>query len=141
MVYRRRMARRIVYACLASLFLGGHALIAQPTAQTLTEPCQVIRGRAHQYGGDGRLRIWHIGTHHEYTPDESSWQRVVGWLVAGVSYLSEPDKHYVDAPSRVYLFADFLVCPTEPFKEGSVQVAQVKSAAHMHYSGNSGGRR
>jgi hypothetical protein len=50
-------------------------------------------------------------------------------------------KHYVDAPSRVYLFADFLVCPTEPFKEGSAQVAQVKSATHMHYSGSSGGRQ
>jgi hypothetical protein len=134
------MARRIVYAaCLVSLFLGGHALIAQPTAETA--PCKTIRGRAHQYGGDGQLRIWHVGTHHEYTPDESSWQRVVEWLVAGVSYLSEPDKHYVDAPSRVYLFADFLVCPTEPFKEGSVQVAHVKSAMHRHYSGSSGGRR
>jgi hypothetical protein len=35
--------------------------------------------------------------------------------------------------STVYLFADFVVCPTEPFKKGSVQEAKVKSAVHRHY--------
>jgi hypothetical protein len=48
------------------------------------ESCAVIHGRAHLYGGDGRLRIWHIGTHHEYEPDGSSWTRVEKWLEEGV---------------------------------------------------------
>src|SRR4030095_15770104 len=40
-----------------------------------TEPCKVIRGRARVYGGDGQLRIWHVGTHHDYQPEESSSER------------------------------------------------------------------
>lgn len=97
-----------------------------PSAQ----PCTIIHGRAHLYGADGRLRIWHIGTHHEYTPDDSSWDRVMKWIEAGITKSERP---IVTAPSLVYLYADFEVCPTEPFKEGSVQQAKVLSAAHRHY--------
>jgi hypothetical protein len=42
------------------------------------ESCLTVHGRAHLSGGDGQLRIWHIGTHHEYEPDESSWAMVAG---------------------------------------------------------------
>jgi len=95
------------------------------------DSCVTIHGRAHLYGGDGQLRIWHIGTHHDYEPDESSWSTVVGWLEAGVK---DADKaHYVNPAAAVYLFADFLICPTEPFKKGSVQHAKIISAQHRHY--------
>ena len=109
---------------------------AQP--QTTAEPCGWIRGRAHQYGGDGQLRIWHIGTHHEYTPDESSWDRVIGWLEGGVT---KADKAYVNPLGNVYLFADFLVCPVEEFENGLVQRAEIKSVKNKHYAKSSGGRR
>jgi hypothetical protein len=69
------------------------------------DSCVTIHGRAHLYGGDGQLRIWHIGTHHDYEPDESSWSTVVGWLEAGVKDADKP--HYVDPAAAVYLFADF----------------------------------
>jgi len=96
------------------------------------EPCVTIHGRAHFYSGDGQLRIWHIGTHHEYEPDESSWDKVIGWLEACVS---DSDKsNYASPASMVYLFGDFLVCPTEPFKQGSVQHAKVKSISRRHYT-------
>ena len=96
-----------------------------------TERCRVIHGRAHLYGGDGQLRIWHIGTHHEYTPDKSSRSQVEGWLEAGVK---DTDKaKYASPASEVDLFADFLICPKEPFKEGSVQRAKVRSASHRRY--------
>lgn len=95
------------------------------------ESCFTIHGRAHLYGGDGQLRIWHVGTHHDYEPDESSWARVESWIEAGVK---DPDKSRYAAPaSYVNLFADFLICPTEPFKKGSVQRAKVVSAQHRHY--------
>jgi hypothetical protein len=95
------------------------------------EPCKVIHGRANFYGGDGQLRIWHIGTHHEYEPDESSWPQVIKWLEAGVP---ESDRaNSADPASGVYLYADFFICPTEPFKKGSVQRANVKSASHRRY--------
>ena len=88
------------------------------------EHCMTIHGRAHLYSGDGQLRIWHIGTHHDYEPDASSWLRVQGWLEAGVK---DYDKATFASPaSEVYLFGDFLICPTEPYKKGSVQRAIVK---------------
>lgn len=95
------------------------------------EPCMTIHGRAHYYGGDGQLRIWHIGTHHEYEPDATSWNRVLGWISAGVKP-SDRSK-YASPESMVNLFGDFLICPTEPFKKGSVQRAKVKCVTHRHY--------
>lgn len=96
-----------------------------------SDACFTIHGRAHLYGGDGQLRIWHVGTHHEYEPDESSWTMVEGWLQAGVK---EPEKSQSASPaSLLYLFADFLICPAEPFKKGSVQKAKIVSAEHRRY--------
>jgi hypothetical protein len=90
-----------------------------------------IHGRAHFYNGDGQLRIWHIGTHHEYEPDESSWDRVIGWLEAGVN--NSDKSNYTTPASVMYLFGDFLVCPTKPFKKGAVQEAKIMSVSHRHY--------
>jgi hypothetical protein len=95
------------------------------------DSCFTIHGRAHLYGGDGQLRIWHVGTHHDYEPDDSSWARVESWLEAGVK---DSDKSkYASPASYAYLFADFLICPTEPFKKGSVQQAKIINAQHRHY--------
>ena len=96
------------------------------------EACKTIHGCAHRNGGDGQVRIWHIGTHHEYEPDESSWQQVEKWLEAGVTD-SERAK-YASPVSEVYLYADFLICPIEPFRRGAVQRAKVKRAVRRHYT-------
>jgi hypothetical protein len=95
------------------------------------EACMTIHGRAHYYGGDGQLRIWHIGTRHEYQPDESSFPVVLSWLNAGVKPADRPK--YASPASTVYLFADFEICPSEPFQPGSAQKARVKSASDRHY--------
>jgi hypothetical protein len=95
------------------------------------DDCMTIHGRASLTGGDLQLRIWQIGTHHEFEPDDSSWDAVVDWLNAGVPK-KDREAYFVPA-STVYLFADFLICPTEPFQKGSVQQARVKSAVHRHY--------
>lgn len=95
------------------------------------EKCVVIHGRAHYYCGDGNLRIWHIGTHHEYEPDSSSFDRVLHWLDAGTT---QTEKKSLACPTgAINLYADFLICPTEPLKKGAVQHAVVKSATHRHY--------
>lgn len=86
----------------------------------------MIHGRAHEYCGDGQLRIWHIGTHRDFEPDESSWQRVEAWLRAGA-------KPTGACQLNADLFADFLICPTEPYKKGAVQEAKVKAAYHRRY--------
>jgi hypothetical protein len=97
-----------------------------------TEPCKLIHGRAHLYGGDGQLRIWEIGTHHDYEPDSSSWSRVENWLLAGVP--KNQGARWASPASMVNLFADFVVCPTKPLKKGAVQPAIIKSATHRRYT-------
>ena len=111
------------------LFLG---LVLFSAIQTrAADACVTFHGRANLYGGDLQLRIWQIGTHHEFEPVGSCFDRVLDWLNAGVS---RKDKEaYVIPASSVYLFADFVVCPTEPFKKRSVQQAEVRSATHRHY--------
>ena len=108
------------------------AVVLMVTHVHATDPCKLIRGRAHLYGGDGRVRIWEVGTHHEYEPDGSSRDTVVKWLEAGVT--EAEFAKYTSAPSMVYLYADYLVCPTEPFRKGSVQKAEIKTATHRRYT-------
>jgi hypothetical protein len=95
------------------------------------EPCTTIHGRLRYYGGDGQLRIWQIGTHHEFTPDESTWDTVITWLREGVKPAESKD--YADPAVAVDLFGDFQICPTEPFQKGAVQQAKVISVAHRRY--------
>jgi hypothetical protein len=82
------------------------------------------------YSADSQLRIWEIGTHHEYVPDEASWDKVLDWLRAG---MKASDRSKLAVPDDAYMYADFLVCPTEPFKKGSVQHATIKSASNRRY--------
>jgi hypothetical protein len=84
------------------------------------------------YGGDGQLRVWHIGAHHEYEPDVSSWQRVIQWLEAGVN--DKEKSRWASPGTMVKLYADFVVCPVEPFRQGGVQKAVIESATHRHYT-------
>jgi hypothetical protein len=95
------------------------------------ESCITLHGRANLYGGDLQLRVWHIGTHHEYTPDDATWPTVIDWLTAGVPKAER--KNYAIPASSVFLYADFVVCPIEPFKQGSVQQAKILSAVKRHY--------
>ena len=93
-----------------------------------------IHGRLHFYGGDGQLRIWHIGTNHEFTPDDSSWDSVIGWLIDGVK--PSERKNFASPAIAVDLFGDFQICPTEPFVKGAVQHARVIGVSHRRYVKN-----
>jgi hypothetical protein len=84
------------------------------------EPCRVIHGRAMAYSGDGAVRIWHIGTHHEFEPaykDKASWDLLF---------------QYIDWNSEKVLYADFTICPTEPYKLGSVQSVRIAKIQNPH---------
>jgi hypothetical protein len=105
-------------------------LIVASSSAFAAESCQSFHGRAIYYSADGQFRIWHIGTHHEFEPPdlvgsdpdlESSWNRVMTILLAGSN---DPDSHA--------LFADFIVCPTEPFRKGAAQRAIVQLIHHPH---------
>jgi hypothetical protein len=109
------VARIPVPAIALALALAATTALAAP-------PCQQIHGRAHLYMGDGQLRIWHIGTRHDFEPsDLSSTDKIRHFL--------DDDKDWT-APSRRYLFAEFTVCPTERFKEGSVQRVTIEKIRH-----------
>jgi hypothetical protein len=86
------------------------------------QSCLTIHGRARFYSGDGQLRIWHVGTHHEFAIyDEKSSNMLLGFLCP-----KEGDCP-TNSPS---LFADFTVCPTEKFRQGAAQPATVRSIRH-----------
>lgn len=89
---------------------------------SVMEPCVQIHGRARLYTADGQLRIWHIGTHHEFEPlDKASWYKLLVILLPkGVS------------GTQYDLFADFTHCPTQPFKQGWVRPAEVRVTLHEH---------
>jgi hypothetical protein len=72
-----------------------------------------IHGRAHAYGGDGQLRIWLIGAHHEYEPDESSLAMVAGWLEAGVKK-SERDEFASSSAASGLFHGGHAFIDTEP---------------------------
>jgi hypothetical protein len=55
----RLLIIRTVGFCLCCLVLFASHLQA-------ADSCFTIHGRAHLYGGDGQLRIWHVGTHHDF---------------------------------------------------------------------------
>lgn len=86
------------------------ALIAVAPAQT----CLQIHGRAVWYRGDGFFAIWHIGTHHIFSPvDKESTDLVC---------------RYFDCESgdrQPALFADFTICPAEPYVKGAAQTVTV----------------
>jgi hypothetical protein len=93
------------------------------------EPCQTIHGRAIYYSADGQLRLWNIGTHHEFEPDnsqvdtETSWDKIMKLLKAGD-----------DSPAaggNNALFGDFVVCPTAPYRKGAVQPAIIRNMSHL----------
>jgi hypothetical protein len=96
------------------------------------EPCRTFHGRAHYYGGDGNLWIWHIGAHHRFSADLESWDRVMGWLRDGVPKAGDADA--ASPESSVYLYGDFKVCPVEPLRPGWAQKARIESVSQRHYT-------
>src|SRR5271155_5431134 len=105
-------------------------LLIFPITAFAADSCFVIHGRAHYHGADGNLRIWHIGTRHEFEPDETSFPRVMGWLTVGTM---KGDSKDASPESNLNLFGDFMVCPIEPFRQGAVQHAKILSIENRHY--------
>lgn len=95
------------------------ALLATPTAHSLAQACFQIHGRAVEYRGDGFFAIWHIGTHHIFSPADPKSADLIC--------------NYFDCESgdrQPALFADFTVCPTEHFVKGAAQLAKVTAVSH-----------
>lgn len=94
-------------------------LLISPAFPASAQACIQIHGRAVWYRGDGYFAIWHIGTRHEFYPTDAS----------SINLLCK----YFDCESgdrQPALFADFEICPSEPFREGAAQGAYVKAVRH-----------
>lgn len=113
---------------LALLFLSLLWAVVGSPASLAAEPCQAFRGRIMFYPGDMQTRLWHIGTHHEFEPAASdngtSWDRAMKLLHAQGELLH--------TAKMSALYADFIVCPTEPLRKGWVQPAIIRSMKHVH---------
>jgi hypothetical protein len=70
------------------------------------------------YRGDGNFVIWHVGTHHIFSPDKASIDLICQYFDCA------------NGDRQPALFADFTVCPTEKFKPGSAQAVIVKRVQH-----------
>ena len=112
-----------------SLVISALAVTTTSYCQAV-ERCQSFYGRIVLYTADGQLRLWHIGTHHEFEPDYdgsdrgASWDKAVDLLTAG--------NGAAGAAGNNALYADFVVCPTKPLHRGRVQPAIIHSMSHVH---------
>jgi hypothetical protein len=96
------------------------ALLPSLTPFTAAQECFQIHGRAMEYRGDGFFAIWHIGTHHIFSPDADSTDLVC---------------KYFDCESgdrQPALFADFTICPSERFVKGAAQLVKVTAVVHPY---------
>src|ERR1035437_1728764 len=92
-----------------------------PAQSWSAEPCREIHGRAVLYRGDGFFAIWHIGTHHIFSPaDKASADLICKYFDCD------------NGDRQPALFADFTLCPTEPYKAGAAQPVIVKRVQHPH---------
>lgn len=78
--------------------------------------CRAVYGRAAYYNGGSWFRIWAVGTHHMYWVDESPEGERFEPLIKDFDHV---------------VYADFVLCPTTRYKEGSMQGATIKSFGHV----------
>jgi hypothetical protein len=83
------------------------------------QSCFQIHGRAVLYRGDAFFAIWHIGTHHVFFPADQQSEDLICKYFDCASGDKQPA-----------LFADFTVCPTEPYEPGAAQSVIVKLVRH-----------
>lgn len=96
-----------LFVCTSALAASDQPPIGLPKFGS----CSVVHGRASWYNGGTTLRIWAIHTTHIYFINDDR----------SAPMLTDFDHD---------LFADFTLCPTEPFVEGSGQGAEIKKIEH-----------
>ena len=104
------MLRFVEWTAMRISFLLVLILLTNPMRCRSSQPCREIRGRAVWYRGDGFFAIWHIRTHHIFFPADKASDDLIC--------------QYFDCENgdrQPALFADFTVCPTEPYRAGAAQ--------------------
>jgi hypothetical protein len=113
-----------------------HRKIACKTPE-IAASCYMTHGRLAVYNGSVNWRLWKIGTHnllgiysgpaampHRYETLDSESPELPANLRAVFDSVDNP-------VYEVEVFADFEVCPLEPYIEGHMQAACIESATHI----------
>jgi hypothetical protein len=103
----------MIRICVMALFTLLSARLARaadpPHGLPKVGTCAVVRGRLAFYNGGSPEWVWAVGTHHMY------------WIEDG-----PPNIEKLLADWDHVLYADFLLCPTTPYKDGYAQGARIK---------------
>jgi hypothetical protein len=125
------------------LILLAPSLLAHPTSaekQTITcktpaiaSACVIIHGRLQYGNGTPALRLWHIGTNHEFGIFSGVNAEKRDPLDNDHPQLPANLEQVFDGPNPFgpTIFADFEVCPLEPYISRHMQAACIESAAHI----------
>jgi len=121
-----------------ALLLFAHASSAERRTITCKTPviasaCVTIHGRLQYGNGTPALRLWHIGTSHEFGIFSGLNAEKRDPLDNEHPQLPANLRKVFDVPNpfEQAIFADFEVCPLEPHTSGHMQAACIESAAHI----------
>jgi hypothetical protein len=129
---------KLAYAVLAFTILARASAPAKRTVvcktPAIAPSCMTIHGRLQYGNGTPALRLWHIGTTHEFgifsglnaetiDPGDNEHPKLPGNLRK--IYEGSPN------PFEPCIYADFKVCPLEHFIPGHMQAACIASASHI----------
>jgi hypothetical protein len=99
----------------------------------IASACVTIHGRLQCGNGTPALRLWHIGTTHEFGIYSGVNAEKRDPLDNEHPQLPEvlQKRYEVPNPFELRIYADFEVCPLEPHIPGHMQAACVESANHI----------
>ena len=134
------MCKRLT-ALLAILFLAQHSNAEQRTIACKTPAiaalCFTTHGRLRYGNGSPSLRLWQIGTHHEF----GIYSNLAGLQCDLTGQCQDDDSPHLPAnletafnvpnPYDPVIYADFEVCPLERHIERHMQAACIQSAKHI----------
>jgi hypothetical protein len=130
-----------------SILFLAHLSSAEKISHVCKSPevadrCFQAHGRLIYGNGTPAMRLWQIGTHHEfgiYSSLQGYRCDQNGKCLDNESPNLPPGVEkfvYVPVPYGPPVFADFEVCPLEPHIPGHMQAACIKSATHLFIQKN-----
>jgi len=127
---------------LSLILLALLLLVQGSSAEKRTDACKTpdiaptyvtIHGRLQYGNGTRALRLWHVGTNHKFGIYSGLYAKERDPLDSEHPQLPGELQKLFDGPDlyEPIIFADFQVCPLEPYIAGHMQAACIESATHI----------
>ena len=128
-----KCALTLLALALASKHSSAEKRIIICKTPALAHSCFSLHGRLRYGNGTPALRLWQIGTTHNFGILSGLNAEKLNPLDNDHPRLPENiDRLYIDQnPFQVTIYADFEVCPLEPHIPGHMQAACIESATHI----------